>query len=163
MRHLKISAMLIALIFVTFVVVAQQTSPSKVDAAATQKMSNQAKTPDPASPQIKVDSEKNSTKVKIAAPPNKGGAKSRGTGPSPCEIHVDNRTPYIISIYVDVEKSGYERTGQVGRYGDLYGTIGNGSTSVYGRAYFDDGSQKEWGPALVNCPAGGSYTWSLTN
>src|SRR5580700_4493793 len=62
---------------------------------------------------IKNDSDKNDPKAQIAAPPNKGG-KSRGAGPYPCGVHVDNRTPWLIRIYVD----GAYR-GAVGSYGDV--------------------------------------------
>ena len=105
---------------------------------------------------IKHDSEKNNAKATPPAPPEKGGPKSRGAGPYRCGVHVDNHTPWIIRTYVDGDY-----VGSVNRYGDIAGITGNGPTTVYGVAVFDDGSTRTWGPHLFNCSAGGIYTWRL--
>jgi len=163
MRHARTIAVLAALSLTSFLMLAQGTSSDKpAGTGKSENVTTKAKPRGAGSPQIKNESPKNDVKVTIPAPPNKGGSKTRGTGPYACEIHVDNRTPYVISIYVDVEKKGYELSGQVPRYGDLVGKTGNGSTSIYGLALFTDGSSKEWGPTIFTCPAGGEYTWTLT-
>jgi hypothetical protein len=105
---------------------------------------------------VKSDSEKNNPNAKAAPPPEKGGPKTRGAGPYRCGIHVDNHTPWIIRTYVD---GGY--VGAVNRYGDIAGITGNGPTTLYAVALFDDGSAKYWGPHVFNCAAGDIYTWRL--
>lgn len=105
---------------------------------------------------VKSDSEKNNPNMQAPAPPGKGGRK-RGAGPIPCGLHIDNRTPWLARIYVD----GNYR-GTISQYGDLVGLTGNGPTSLYAVAPFDDGSEKTWGPRIFNCSAGSSYTWQLT-
>jgi hypothetical protein len=106
---------------------------------------------------IKSDSDKNNPGAKTPAPAGKGGARKRGGGPSPCGLHIDNRTPWLMRIYVD----GNYR-GTVSAYGDLVGLTGNGATSLYAVAPFDDGSEKTWGPRVFNCSAGDVYTWQVT-
>ncbi|HUI42229.1 MAG TPA: hypothetical protein VL523_09685 [Terriglobia bacterium] len=108
-----------------------------------------------ADPNVKSDSDKNNPNLKAPVPANKGG-KTRGAGPLPCGVHVDNRTPWFVRIYVDGDYRG-----TVNQYGDLVGITGNGPTNVYAVAVFDDGSQKYWGPHVFNCVAGDSYTWRL--
>ena len=109
-----------------------------------------------ADPNIKSDSEKNNLNQKMDAPPQKSAKKSRGAGPWPCTVHIDNRSPWIIRIYID----GVYR-GAVNGYGDLYGITGNGPTAAYGVALFDDGSTTTWGPHVFDCGAGSAYSWGL--
>lgn len=106
---------------------------------------------------IKTDSDKNNPNMQTPAPPEKGGHSKRGAGPIPCGLHIDNRTPWLARIYVD----GNYR-GTISQYGDLVGLTGNGATSLYAVAPFDDGSVRTWGPRVFNCSAGGSYTWQVT-
>lgn len=113
--------------------------------------------PQGADSNVKNDSDKNDPKAQIPAPPNKGG-KSRGAGPYACGVHVDNRTPWIIRVYVD----GAYR-GAVGSYGDVAGITGNGPTSLYAVATFDDGSTKVWGPHVFICAPADAYTWHLAD
>ena len=101
---------------------------------------------------IKHDSAPNDPNAKIEAPPEKGGPKTRGGA---CRAHVDNRTPYVISIYTDGDYRG-----QVSPYGDSYGWVGCGNTTFYGRALFTDGSARSWGPSLYYVD--GTFTWTLT-
>ena len=105
---------------------------------------------------IKHDSEKNNPKAQATPPPEKGGPKTRGAGPYRCGIHVDNHTPWIIRTYVDGIYAG-----AVNRYGDIAGITGNGPTTLYAVAVFDDGSTRTWGPHLFQCSAGDIYTWRL--
>lgn len=101
---------------------------------------------------IKKDRQPNDPNAKVEAPPEKGGPKSRGYA---CHLDIDNRTPWIIDIYVD----GNYR-GQVSRYGDLVGYVGCGDTRLYGRATFTDGSEKTWGPTVYYLDS--AFTWSIT-
>jgi hypothetical protein len=100
---------------------------------------------------IKQDSKPNDPNAKIEAPPDKGGPKTRGGS---CRIHIDNRTPYYVSVYTDGQYRG-----QVSPYGDSVGYVGCGDTTVYGRATFTDGSVLTWGPTVYFLD--GSFTWTL--
>lgn len=101
---------------------------------------------------IKSDNETNSASNNMQAPPKKGGARAKGAGT--CAVIVDNRTPFLIRIYVD----GTYR-GTISAWGDAYCYTGSGATKLYAVAMFDDGSRLTWGPNLVNC--GDTYTWRL--
>ena len=154
---------LAALTFAVAQAAAQAPSSGGISASGnSDKITSKATTPGSSAPTIKSDSAINAVNAHIPAPSGKGGPTTRGSGSEVCSVHVDNQTPWLISVYVDIEKSGYELTGEVGRYGDLLGATGNGSTSFYARATFNDGSTKEWGPAFHNCPAHGTFTWTLT-
>jgi hypothetical protein len=106
---------------------------------------------------IKSNSDKNNPSVQTPAPADKGGSRRRGAGSRPCGLHIDNRTPWLMRIYVD----GNYR-GTVSAYGDLVGLTGDGPTALYAVAPFDDGSEKTWGPRVFNCSAGDVYTWQVT-
>lgn len=103
---------------------------------------------------IKSNSAVNSEDEKIPAPESKGGPKAKGGG---CMIHVNNETPWIVSVYL-----GGEYEGTVSRYGDGYMPITSGFAVLYARADFDDGSVRTFGPREFRC-IGGSYTWTLGN
>src|SRR6266849_4222448 len=83
-----------------------------------------------------------------------GKSKTGGYGPYTCVVHVDNRTGWIINVWID----GHLR-GVVGGGGDLYVATGNGATTFYARADFDNGTYVPWGPRSFTCS--GSYTWTL--
>lgn len=85
------------------------------------------------------------------APPEKGGKKERQ---SVCSLHVDNRTPWKVQIYVDGDYVGL-----VSPYGDAYGTYGGGRLAVYAVAEFVGGSELTWGPRTISC--NGRYTWTV--
>ncbi len=103
---------------------------------------------------IKSKSEKNDPSSKVAPPPDKGGAKTRGGA---CGLHVDNRTRWIIKIFVD----GHYR-GAVGPYGDVGGVVGSGwPTTLYARADFEDGTVMKWGPKMFNCESSETYKWRV--
>lgn len=89
------------------------------------------------------------------APPEKGGAKPRGSGI--CRVHVDNRTRYIMRVWVDGQYQGL-----MGAFGDLFVYAIAGGTRLQAQASFDDGSVLNWGPSIVNCPEDGTYRWRLT-
>jgi len=105
---------------------------------------------------IKSDSDKNNPDKKVEPTPQKSGKKSRGLGPYPCSLQIDNHSPWLVRIYVD----GYYR-GTVNSYGDLIGITGNGTTTTYWVAVFDNGTTTTWGPHVFNCGAGSSYSWGL--
>ena len=67
----------------------------------------------------------------------------------------DNHTTLYVKIYVDGDFRG-----TVEPWGDLYLTNLCGSTVLYARAYYDDGTYDYWGPTSHNfC----STTWTLHN
>jgi len=104
-------------------------------------------------PNIKRDSlPANHAGTTMPAPPSKGGAKTRGAVSG--TLHVDNRTSWVIRIYVDGDYVGV-----VGRYGDSYGYYGCADRTLYARAYFEDGTWIAWGP--VRRDLCDNYTWEL--
>jgi hypothetical protein len=104
---------------------------------------------------IKSTTRVNNPKAEPPAPPSKGGDKPRGQLQT-CVVHMDNRTPWYIHIYIDGAYSGL-----LPPWGDLYVRAIAGPTVFYGRANFDDGSSKTWGAWKFPCPAGNEYTWRL--
>ena len=90
-------------------------------------------------------------------PPEKAedGSSARGNS-SNCTVHFDNRSNTFIAVYVD----GVYR-GELAPWGDVRTFVIGGSTRLYARAGFTDGSVSTWGPRLIECPAGGNYTWML--
>jgi hypothetical protein len=95
----------------------------------------------------------NDPNVKLEAPPEKGGPKTRQ---GLCQIHIDNRTAFYIDIYTN----GVIR-GTVSPFGDSWGWVACGANILYGRANFTDGSFRSWGPVQIF--DNGVYTWSLYN
>jgi len=100
---------------------------------------------------IKNETLKNNPNAKIPAPPNKGGEKGRAPF---CYLGVDNRTQWIIRIYVDGVN-----VGAVSPWGDATGTYDRGSHQFYAVAYFDGTPALTWGPRTTYCD--GPYTWTL--
>ncbi len=90
----------------------------------------------------------------------KGKGMTRGTGQRTCTVYLTNKTDYNIDIYIDGEYSG-----TTGETGTTYTTTGSGSTRVYARADFDDGSYLYWGPSVYNCgnnQKSGSVNFTMT-
>ena len=87
-----------------------------------------------------------------AAPPDKGGAKTRGDW---CRLHVNNHTDLKIVISVDGEI-----VGMVSPWGDAYGNYGEGSHELLAVAYYTDGSSSTFGPRQVSY-CSGPFTWNL--
>lgn len=98
-------------------------------------------------PNIKNDTETNDPASELAAPQQKGGAKTRGGGA--CEVRFDNRTRWFVKLYVD----GTYR-GTISPYGDGVAYTGAGPTRVYGRADFNTGDYLYWGPNDYACYSG---------
>lgn len=84
----------------------------------------------------------------------KTAPRGRGAGPYACVVHVDNRTLLYSKVYIDGDY-----VGMVGPAGDVYVRTGNGTTTAYVRADFDDGSYNYWGPVSFDCE--GSFTWRI--
>ncbi|HEY7568332.1 MAG TPA: hypothetical protein VH762_12215 [Gemmatimonadaceae bacterium] len=106
-----------------------------------------------ADPNVKSDSlPANHANATMPAPPAKGGPKTRGATTG--VLHVDNRTLWVIRIYVDGDY-----VGTVSPYGDSYGYYGCSVRRLYARAVFDDGSYYSWGPSSRDvCD---NFTWRL--
>jgi hypothetical protein len=88
----------------------------------------------------------------------KGAKVEKRAGAFTCDVHVDNRTPWVIHrVYIDRVYQG-----RVGRLGDLtvYDVIAGG-TQLYAEADFTDGTTRYWGPRVVNCPSYMTYVWRL--
>lgn len=98
-------------------------------------------------PNIKSDKETNDPNSEMAAPQQKGGAKTRGGGA--CQVRFDNRTRWFVKLYVD----GTYR-GTISPYGDGVAYTGAGPTRVYARAVFDSGDYLYWGPTDYSCYSG---------
>ncbi len=101
---------------------------------------------------IKNDTLKNNPNAKIPAPPEKGGEKGRQT--PFCYFGVDNRTQWIIRIYVDGVN-----VGAVSPWGDATGTYSRGNHQFYAVAYFDGAPALTWGPRSTYCE--GPFKWTL--
>ena len=101
-----------------------------------------------ADPNIKQSKETNDPNTTMEAPSKKGGATTRGQG-GYCEVQFDNRTKWYIKLYVDGDYRG-----TLSPYGDAVVLALPGSTSVYARANFDDGTFNYWGPSSYSCGPG---------
>lgn len=75
--------------------------------------------------------------------PGDKGARSRGDD---CEVEINNWTDLYIKIYVDGD---YELT--VSPWGEGSTTVGGGTTKVYVKAPFTNGTYKYWGPIYAEC------------
>jgi len=137
---------------------AQEQKPTESKSPKKEVVNEQAKTSPAgqAEQNVKNNSDKNSPDTTATPPPSKSG--KRGAGVYECGIHVDNRSPWIARVYVD---GSY--VGTVGRYGDIAGITGNGATTLYAIAPFDNAPDRVWGPHVFNCSAGDTYVWKLGN
>lgn len=104
---------------------------------------------------IRSDNMMNSKNSMVAAPENKGGAKSRGLNGT-CNIHVNNKTGYYVTFYFNGDVAG-----ALGPWGDLYPNSTEGRGVLYARAVFNDGSVMTFGPQNFTC-TGSDFTWTLT-
>jgi hypothetical protein len=93
---------------------------------------------------------------KEPAPSQKAEDGTLSRGSSNCQVHFDNRSSLFVATYAD----GSYR-GELAPWGDVYTYVIAGSTRLYARAGFTDGSVSTWGPRTIDCPAGGSYQWML--
>lgn len=108
-----------------------------------------------ADPNIKQGQETNDPNATMDAPPKKGGTTTRGGGY--CEVQFDNRTKLYIKLYVDGEYRG-----TLSPYGDAVVYALAGSTRVYARADFNDGTYLYWGPSTYSCGPGQYIPFRMT-
>jgi hypothetical protein len=73
-----------------------------------------------------------------------------------CGVYVDNYTPYMVRIYVDGQYRG-----AVPAWGGLWIGAITGTTRLYSKATFADGTTLTWKNA-VECKANARYKWRLT-
>jgi|ERR1700686_3275498 len=143
-RTLIIGACLLLGSFITIPVVSSQTKPKGQKGKVIELKANKSTTRgEGADPNIKSGEEANDPNAATSAPENKGGAKTRG---DLCEVRFDNRTPWIIKLYVD---GNYK--GALLPYGDAVAYAWPGGTRVYARADFTDGTYSYWGPQNYDC------------
>ena len=96
-------------------------------------------------------------------PPQKVGTKrraKRGAGAEPiakeqCQLHVDNRTPWKVQVFVDERFAGV-----VAPWGDSLGSYDSGERHIEALAEMRDAEPVSWGPQRVVCK--GEFTWPLT-
>jgi hypothetical protein len=150
----KLFLLLFATIF-ALILAAPALAQSDSEKSKTTVTKGQKAAPD-ADKYIKDKSPDNDPKKSVPAPSAKGGG-SRGAGPWPCQVHIDNRTGWRIQIYVDGQYDGL-----LSSWGDGFVNTGSGVTTFFAVATFTDGSRLTWGQWVFNCPAQGVYTWSLT-
>ncbi len=134
-------------------VMAQGKMAKKAASTANMASDKAGKSKSGADANVKSTSAQNDSK-KAAEPAIKKDGKTRGYGPYTCVVHVDNRTGWIINAFIDGSFRGV-----VGGGGDLYVATGNGPTTFYARADFDNGTYIPWGPRSFTCS--GTYTWTL--
>jgi hypothetical protein len=149
-RTLTIACLLVGLILVFAIpyVEANSSQKQKGKAKVTElKGSKETTRGGEADPNIKESKETNDPGAQMDAPPSKGGATTRGGGY--CQVQFDNRSRWYIKLYVD----GIYR-GTLSPFGDAVVYAQPGSTSVYARADFDDGSFYRWGPSTYSCGPG---------
>ncbi len=107
----------------------------------------------PDDPNVKVTSEVNvrTKPSQVAAPVSKTPA-----GKVLCSVMFDNYTDLFTKTYIDGQYAGTIRP-----FGEMAASAVPGSTVLYARAEYDDGSADAWGPIRVTCKS--KYTWRLTD
>jgi hypothetical protein len=85
------------------------------------------------------------------APPAKRPAQQQV-----CAITFDNQTELFAKTYIDGRYSFTIRP-----FSEVSTVAVPGSTMLYARAEFDDGSADAWGPIRVNCRT--KYRWRLSD
>jgi hypothetical protein len=76
--------------------------------------------------------------------------------PTPCTVNFDNQTDLFTKTYIDGVYAGTIRP-----FGGLTAPAAAGSTTLYARAEYDDGSADAWGPIRISCKT--KYTWRLAD
>jgi hypothetical protein len=104
-------------------------------------------------PNVMAGTEVNSRSKKsdVVAPAAKTPA-----GRTVCSIRFDNFTDLFTKTYIDGRFAGTIRP-----YGELEASAVPGTTVLYARADYDDGTADAWGPIRVTCQA--KYLWRLTD
>lgn len=83
-------------------------------------------------------------------------AGKSSAGKPQCAIRFDNHTDLIAKTYIDGSYAGTIRP-----YGALEASAAPGSTLLYAKAEYDDGSADAWGPIRVSCRT--KYLWRLAD
>ena len=83
-------------------------------------------------------------------------ARKAPGGKAVCTITFDNHTDLITKTYIDGRFAGTIRP-----FGELSAFAAIGSTMLYARAEYDDGSADAWGPIRVSCRE--KYLWRLAD
>ena len=147
--------LMVVVIFTAVTAAAQADADKTKMAPKKETVTKSQKGPDGDDPNIKDKTFNNDIK-KVVPPPAKPGA-TRGEGPWPCRVYVNNRTGWIVQVYVDGSFRGL-----VGPWGAVYVNTGNGGSLFYGRADFTNAPPLTWGTWSFNCPANGTFTWTIT-
>jgi len=90
----------------------------------------------------------------VAAP----DTKAPTTGRTLCSVLFDNYTDLFTKAYIDGKYAG-----TIQPFGELTAFAVPGSTVLYARAEFDDGTADDWGPARATCGTRARYVWRLTD
>jgi hypothetical protein len=155
--------MMVFVILISLAVSAQDTgtlagAKEKTQASRAQESDKSTKSrsvgDDPNIKQGKEQVAKNSPGNEPPAPPQKGGARSRG--PLDCWLTIDNWSPWWIDVYID----GTYR-GEVSPFGKGTVNAGFGGTMLYARANFTDATFRAWGPRQFLCSSNGQFNWRL--
>ncbi|MFN0141677.1 MAG: hypothetical protein ACKVQW_16515 [Pyrinomonadaceae bacterium] len=105
--------------------------------------------PEKADPNVKSESMENTKSQIFVAPLSRSNSSNTVPGTGLCQVDFDNRTGWIIQLFVD----GSFR-GTLAPWGDASAFTGAGATVVYARAVFTDGSALNWGPQTYICYPG---------
>ena len=106
-----------------------------------------------ADPNVKAGAEVNVRDKPSGVVPPQGRTPA---GKASCSITFDNDTDLITRTYIDGVYAGTIRP-----FGELSASSIPGSTVLYARAEYDDGSADAWGPIRVTCRT--KYLWKLAD
>ena len=83
-------------------------------------------------------------------------ATKNAAGRVQCAVTFDNHTDLITKTYIDGRYAGTIRP-----FGELSASTVPGSSVLYARAEYDDGSADAWGPIRISCRT--KYLWRLAD
>jgi hypothetical protein len=99
---------------------------------------------------------KSSSAVNVRPKPSDITNRPTTPKPTPCTVNFDNQTDLFTKTYIDGVYAGTIRP-----FGGLSAPAAVGSTMLYARAEYDDGSADAWGPIRISCQT--KYTWRLAD
>ena len=99
---------------------------------------------------------KSSSAVNVRPKPSDNPKPQTPPKPTPCTVNFDNQTDLFTKTYIDGVYAGTIRP-----FGGLSAPAAAGSTLLYARAEYDDGSADAWGPIRISCQT--KYTWRLAD
>ena len=95
--------------------------------------------------------------VNVRKPAADGAPQAKAPEGRPsCSVTFDNDTALITKTYIDGTFAGTIRP-----FGELSAPSAPGSTVLYARAEYDDGSADAWGPIRVSCRT--KFRWRLAD